>query len=195
LGAFLPFYLDAFLPFIWTPFLPFIWAPFCPWGPPDFNKYFVKNIKEFLTKYKMSNPDLSYPDGLYQCILKMCAFHPINIIAGFYYGNKIGGTMGIMLMASSINYWRYPLKKSMRRYSDMVIAFIAVPYHVYLSLFTQNKLLCAGPMICGSLMYPLSLWLEKHKYIKSAVFCHCMLHGLVITGAATTYRDYFLHAV
>ena len=142
----------------------------------------------------MSDSDLSYPNGLYQYILKMCACHPINIIAGFYYGNKIGGTMGIMLMASSINYWRHPLKKSMRRYSDMVIAFITVPYHIYLSLFTQNKLLCAGPMICGSLMYPLSIWLDKNKYIKSAVFCHCVLHGLVVTGTAMTYKDYFLNS-
>ena len=52
--------------------------------------------------------ELSYPDGLYQKILKMCAFHPINIIAGFYYGNKMGGMMGILLMASSINFWRNP---------------------------------------------------------------------------------------
>lgn len=139
--------------------------------------------------------NLSYPDGLYQYILKMCAFHPINIVAGFYYGNKIGGTMGIMLMASSINFWRYPLKKSVRRYSDMIIAFITVPYHIYLSLFTKNKLLCAGPMICGSLMYPISVWLERKQYIKSAVFCHCALHGLVVTGATMIYRDNFLNGL
>ena len=142
----------------------------------------------------MSDPsnlkdELSYPEGLYQYILKMCVFHPINIVSGFYYGNKIGGTMGIMLMASSINFWRYPLRKSMRRSIDMVIAFTTVPYHIYLSLFTKNKLLCAGPMICGSLMYPISVWLEKKKYLKSAVFCHCALHGLVIAGATLTYRD------
>ena len=140
-----------------------------------------------------SKDELSYPDGLYQKILKMCALHPINIIAGFYYGNKIGGTMGILLMASSINFWRNPLLKSRRRFADMAIAFISVPYHVYLSLFTENKLLSAGTMICGSLMYPISLWFHKNNYIKYAAYSHCLLHGLVITGATLTYRDRFLN--
>jgi hypothetical protein len=141
----------------------------------------------------LDKDELGYPDGLYQYILNMCFFHPINIIAGFYYGNPVGGTMGIALFLSSVNYWKYPLIRSPRRYIDMAIAFIAVPYHIYLSLFTQNKLLCAGLTISGALMYPLSIWLTKKNYIKPAAFCHCLLHGLVIGGATFTYRDYYLY--
>lgn len=138
--------------------------------------------------------ELAYPDGIYQYILKMCALHPINIIAGFYYGNPIGSTMGVLLCMTSINYWRKPLLKSMRRYIDMSVAFITVPYHIGLSLFTTNKLLCAGPTILGALAYPFSIWLERKKYTKTAAFFHCALHGLVCAGATLTYRDYYIHS-
>ena len=138
--------------------------------------------------------ELAYPDGIYQYILNMCFFHPINIIAAFYYGNPICGTMGIVLSITSVNYWRNPLMNSTRRYIDMVVAFIAVPYHIYLSLFTTNKLLCAVPIISGALAYPFSIWLEQKKYIKTAAFFHCVLHALVILGATMTYRDYYLYS-
>ncbi len=138
--------------------------------------------------------ELAYPDGIYQYILNMCFFHPINIIAAFYYGNPICGTMGIVLSITSVNYWRNPLMNSTRRYIDMVVAFIAVPYHIYLSLFTTNKLLCAVPIISGALAYPFSIWLEQKKYIKTAAFFHCVLHGLVIFGATMTYRDYYIYS-
>jgi len=141
-----------------------------------------------------SSDELAYPDGIYQYILKMCAIHPINITAGFYYGNPIGGTMGVLLLMTSVNYWRKPLLKSVRRYIDMSVAFITVPYHIGLSLFTTNKLLCAGPMILGALAYPFSIWLERKKYTKTAAFLHCALHGLVCAGATLTYRDYYIHS-
>ncbi len=136
---------------------------------------------------------LGFPDGLYQYVLKMCFFHPICIGAAFYYGNPLAGTLAIALSLSSINYWKYPLISSPRRVIDMITAFSVVGYHIYLSLFTQNKLLCAGPLICGALMYPLSLWLIKNNHIKFAVFCHCNLHILVICGAVLTYRDYYMY--
>ena len=55
--------------------------------------------------------NLSYPDGLYQYILKMCAFHPVNIVAGFYYGNKIGGTMGDNVDGKFSELLARPVKK------------------------------------------------------------------------------------
>ena len=89
---------------------------------------------------------LGYPDGIYQYIFKMCFLHPINIYAGFYYGNFIGGAMGLALFGSSLNYWRHPLIDSYRRTVDMVVVFIVVPYHIYLS---TNRLLCTGPLVFG----------------------------------------------
>lgn len=137
--------------------------------------------------------ELGYPDGIYQYIFNICFLHPINICAGFYYANPIGGTMGLALFGTSLNYWRYPLITSYRRKMDMVVAFVSVSYHIYLSLLTKNKLLCTGPLLCGSIMYPLSIWLQKCNYVKHAAFCHCLLHISVIAGASFTYRDLFLH--
>jgi hypothetical protein len=137
----------------------------------------------------MSNDDLGYPDGIYQYIFKMCFLHPINICAGFYYGNPIGGAMGLALFGTSLNYWRYPVVKSYRRIMDMAVAFIAVPYHIYLSTKTTNKLLCMGPLVFGSAMYPVSLGFNWYKYFGTEAFCHCLLHLSVIAGATFTYRD------
>ena len=138
----------------------------------------------------MSGDDeLGYPDGLYQYIYKMCFLHPINIFAGFYYGNPIGGAMGVALFVTSLNYWRYPLVKSYRRTIDMVVAFISVPYHIYLSSKTTNKLLCMGPLVFGSVMYPVSIFLCKYKYFGTGAFCHCFLHLSVIAGVSFTYWD------
>jgi len=133
--------------------------------------------------------ELGYPDGLYQYIYKMCFLHPINICAGFYYGNPIGGAMGLALFGTSLNYWRYPLVKSYRRTIDMVVAFISVPYHIYLSSKTTNKLLCMGPLIFGSAMYPVSILLTKYNYTGTGALCHCLLHLSVIAGVSFTYRD------
>ena len=144
-------------------------------------------------KDDLSHKELAYPDGIYQYILKMCCFHPINIFAGFYYGNPLGGTMGVLLLMTSVNYWRKPLMNSVRRYIDMAVAFTTVPYHMYLSLFTTNKLLCAVPIVTGALSYPFSIWLQKKNYIKTAAFFHCVLHGLTIAGVTLTYRDYYLY--
>jgi len=144
-------------------------------------------------KDDLSHKELAYPDGIYQYILKMCCFHPINIFAGFYYGNPLGGTMGVLLLMTSVNYWRKPLMNSARRYIDMAVAFTTVPYHMYLSLFTTNKLLCAVPIVTGALSYPFSIWLQKKNYIKTAAFFHCVLHGLTIAGVTLTYRDYYLY--
>ena len=141
-----------------------------------------------------SNPDeLAYPDGLYQYIYNMCFLHPINICAGFYYGNTIGAIMGLTLFGTSVNYWRYPVLTSYRRIIDMIVAFTCVSYHIYLSLFTHNKLLCAGTIIIGSMMYPLSLYFVKNNYNNYGTLCHCLLHALVILGACFIYRDYYLY--
>lgn len=144
-----------------------------------------------IIKNMSQDDDLAYPDGVYQNILYMCGFHPINIFAGFYYGNYVGGTMGIALLATSINYWRRPIVKSYRRIVDMCVAMSVVPYHIYLSFFTSNRLLCSGPLIFGSIMYPFSIWIYNRKYIKSAAYCHCLLHLSIIAGASLTYRDLY----
>ena len=144
----------------------------------------------------MSDNDLGYPNGIYQYIHKMCFLHSINISAGLYYNHKVGATMSIMICFTSFNYWRYPLIKSKRRTFDICVANICVPYHIYISLFTKNKLLCSGLLLLGATMYPISIFINtKYKKPKIGAICHCLLHLFVILGASFTYRDYYLHKI
>jgi hypothetical protein len=137
--------------------------------------------------------ELGYPDGIYQYIYNMCFLHSINIFTSFYYGQKFCGLLGMMLCFTSFNYWKYPLIKSKRRTVDMVVANIAISYHIYLSFFTKNRVLCSGLLITGSSMYPISIVInDKYKNYEIAAFCHCLLHLFIIMGVSFTYRDYYL---
>jgi hypothetical protein len=81
---------------------------------------------------------------------------------------------------------------SYRRTIDMIVAKSSISYHLYLSLYTTNKWITTLPISLGSGLYFVSLYLDKKKYVKSAAFCHCLLHLLVSVGASLTYRDYYL---
>jgi len=137
--------------------------------------------------------ELSYPDRIYQCIFNTALFlHPIHIYTGFYYDMNICGLMGGALYATSLNYWRYPLINSYRRTIDIIVAKSSISYHLYLSLYTTNRWITTIPILFGSSFYFFSLYLYKKKYVKSAAFCHCLLHLFVGVGASLTYRDYYL---
>ena len=125
----------------------------------------------------------------------MYYLHSLNIYTAMYYGHKKATTLSILLTWSSFNYWKYPLKSSNRRTIDMIVANICVPYHIYISFFTKNKLLCSTPLLLGASMYPTSIIINKYKYQKTAAVCHCLLHLFVIIGATLTYRDYYLQSI
>ena len=147
------------------------------------------NIKSEPNSKKML---LAFPDGIYQWIFTISFLHPIHIILGFYYEMYLCGTMGIILFGTSVNYWYLPSITSFARYIDMTVAFTIVPYHLYLSFFTDNKIICTGFLIIGISMYPLSLFLQhKLNYIKRAALCHCLLHFFISTGVCFVYRAYY----
>jgi len=157
----------------------------------------VKNkLKKYkLRKYKLKEKDdeLGYPDGIYQKVLKICFIHPFCILAGLYFqSSPIATILATMLSLTSINYWRYPLITSIRRTIDMVVAFIAVSYHIYLSLSTKNKLLCISLLLLGSIMYPISLVINTYGYHQIGYIFHCLIHVFVSMGAIFTYRDYYI---
>ena len=147
-----------------------------------------------LRKYKLKEKDdeLGYPDGLYQKLFKVCYIHPIGIFAGIYYGSPLATILSIMLSLTSINYWRYPLITSIRRTIDMIVAFTAISYHIYLSLSTENKILCMGLLILGAMMYPISLVINTYGYHQIGYIFHCFIHIFVLMGAVFTYRDYYI---
>lgn len=153
---------------------------------------FLKRYR--LKKYKLKEKDdeLGYPDGIYQNVLRICCIHPLCILAGLYYGSPLATILATMLSLTSINYWRYPLITSIRRTIDMIVAFTAISYHIYLSLSTTNKILCLGLLILGTIMYPISLIINTYGYHQIGYIFHCLLHVFVTMGAIFTYRDYYI---
>lgn len=99
--------------------------------------------------------------------------------------------MGVALFATSLNYWRHPLMRSRRRTIDTVVAKSSIAYRIYLSFYTTNRMLIALPMVTGTGLYFASLFLYQNAYVKSAAFCHCLLHALVGMGASLMYKDYY----
>jgi hypothetical protein len=150
------------------------------------------NLKSNGENTIINNLLLAFPDGIYQWIFKICFLHPMHILLGFYYEMYLCGIMGIILFGSSLNYWKKPYVKSIARYFDMLCVFIIVPYHLYLSFYTDNKLLYTGLVITGIMMYPLSLYLQFIcNYIKHAALCHILLHICVSIGVCFIYRDFY----
>ena len=103
--------------------------------------------------------------------------------------------MGVALLATSLNYWRYPVICSRRRTIDAVVAKSSIAYHIYLSLYTTNRMHTTLPFLTGSGLYVASFYLYKKKYVKSAAVCHCLLHALVSLGASMLYKDYYYSRV
>ena len=137
---------------------------------------------------------LGYPEGVYQVIFYTALFlHPTHIYVGFSCGMTLCALMGVALYATSLNYWRYPLICSHRRTIDTLVAKSSILYHIYLSFYTTNLLFTTLPLLTGSSLYFASFYLYEKKFIKSAAFCHCLLHGLVSIGASATYRDFYLN--
>ena len=157
-----------------------------------------KRKLRFIRKYKLKEKDkeLGYPDGIYQKVFKICCIHPIGVLAGVYYSSSIATiiatVLATMLSLSSINYWRNPLVSSIRRTIDMIVAFTAISYHIYLSLSTTNKILCLGLILLGAMMYPISLVINHCGYHQIGYIFHCLIHVFVMIGAIFTYRDYYI---
>jgi hypothetical protein len=156
-----------------------------------------KKYKNYIDKFNISTTplinnenDLAYPDGVYQYIFYTCFLHPVSISAAFYYGNITAGILSIILSSTSFMYWYKPLMNSYRRYIDITSACFVVLYHLYISLYTKKKIICAGLILFGISMYPFSIYLFKLNKIKSAAICHCLIHILCSLGALLTYYDY-----
>jgi hypothetical protein len=134
--------------------------------------------------------ELTYPDGLYQYVYKVCFFHPVHIFAAFYYEMYFSGLLGIILFMTSTNYWQKPYKKSIARTLDIIFVRIIISQQYYLALLATNNMLCAGLVTAGILMYPLSNYLQnKNNYW--SVMCHCLVHLFISIGLCFMYKDYY----
>ena len=118
-----------------------------------------------LNNWTTNNDVLCYPEGIYNWVFNTCFIHIIHIALAFYNELYMCGIMGIVLFSTSLNYWRFPLMNSDRRFIDICVALISILYHYYLSFMTNNTI--AQILISiGILMYPLNYYLHYQNYIK-----------------------------
>ena len=134
---------------------------------------------------------LTYPNGIYQMIYKVCFLHPMHILSAFYYDMPLSGVLGLILFVTSLNYWKHPIRDSIERKMDVVCVHIIIPYQYYLSLFTTNTILSTGFMTAGILMYPLSNYMQTTNRIRWSALCHCLLHILISIGLCFMYKNYY----
>ena len=143
-----------------------------------------------LNKCNTNNDVLCYPEGIYNWVFNTCFIHIIHIALAFYNELYMCGIMGIVLFSTSLNYWRFPLMNSDRRFIDICVALISILYHYYLSFMTNNTI--AQILISiGILMYPLNYYLHYQNYIKVSALCHCALHAFISLGANFIYTYYY----
>lgn len=130
------------------------------------------------------------PDA-YRMVLKTCFLQPIPISISIYYEMYLCTLMGVVILFTSLNYWRYPLKSSYRRTIDIISVNSIVPYQLYLSFYT-NCMLSALIIVIGILMYPVSNYFQSnYKYVKLSAFFHCLMHILIGIGVSIMYKSYY----
>lgn len=133
------------------------------------------NNKRFTDRFEI----LAYPYGYKYILFLVYILHPIHIYTA-YRNNYIKCCIfDILLMLSSINYWRNPILKSNRRKIDIIIAVSNILYHSYIS---KNK-----TFLFGTLLYPINTFLYKYNYIYTSIICHCLLHISISTSAIFYY--------
>ena len=136
--------------------------------------------------------ELAFPDGIYQYVYSNLFLHTIHISIGFYCNMYLCSTGAIIILMTSINYWKKPVITSFARKIDMICVFIIVSYHYYLSFYTTNKIVSSGMMTIGILNYPLSIYFHNIQYIKTSALCHCLLHTFVSIGCSFMYYNYYI---
>lgn len=143
-------------------------------------------------KNDIKKNELAFPDGIYQWVHSTCYIHPIHISLGLYYEMYLCAIMGFAVLCTSFNYWRNPIVPSVARNVDMGVVFTVIPYHYYLTLYTNNKLLTMAMSTTGILMYPFSIYIQhNYNYVNAAAFCHCLVHMCISLSACFIYQDYY----
>jgi len=82
---------------------------------------------------------LVYKYGYEYILYVACLLHPVHIITAYKYGYINCCMADICLMITSINYWRYPVHNSYRRFIDIGVAVSTISYHIYISPSAFHK--------------------------------------------------------
>lgn len=79
-----------------------------------------------------------------------------------------------MLMMTSINYWRKPIK-GWRRNIDISFVCLTTAYHLYRARKSRMPFIYYGLSFLGASCYPLGYY---YKSVKKGIYMHILLHFL-----------------
>ena len=90
--------------------------------------------------------------------------------------NLVIAPIGVFI--TSINHWRKPEKKSIRRKIDLAVVYLALFYQVYKTRKNRNFLLYLITIAMGGLMHKLSKYMNTGSYVEDDIsaWLHTLLH-------------------
>lgn len=80
---------------------------------------------------------------------------------------------------TSLNYWRYPVSNSMRRYLDIICVLFGIAYQVYYAntyLLLEYRQMYCTLLSISLLFYPLSRFCHVLNLLWVSTYLHCALH-------------------
>ena len=121
----------------------------------------------------MHNAVVLHPDG--SNIIYISSFYllvPFFFAIDYHvYGSSI--VTGITFL-TSINYWRKPIKNSIRRYIDINCVLLGMCYHLHLIYYYSLSKKYYYMIGIGSLLYPIEYKIPINNYYRIAI-CHSLL--------------------
>jgi hypothetical protein len=111
----------------------------------------------------MDNELVLHPHGS-RIIYMTCFYQLAPIYYGIYYKVYDSSIITTIVFSTSINYWRNPIKNSIRRYIDISSVIIGVFYHLYLIYFYSLSIKYYLMIGIGSILYPVQYRIPTDNY-------------------------------
>ena len=117
----------------------------------------------------------SIDKGYYKYIYYLSFCHPIHIIFTYIHERYLCCFLNILLMMSSINYWKYPILKSINQYIDFFVVFLNIIHYLYIYYLSQNILLTfILPLI--AIIYLIEEYYLTYKDYTKITILHSLIH-------------------
>jgi hypothetical protein len=130
---------------------------------------------------------LSIDKGYYKYIYYLSFCHPIHIIITYIRKRYLCCYLNILLMLSSINYWRNPILKSIHHYIDFFVVFLNIIHYLYIYILSPSILLTIILLSIAIIYIIEEYYLTYNNYILITIL-HSLIHILTsITSCLICY--------
>lgn len=123
-----------------------------------------------------------------------CFYQLIPLYFGLHYRVYDISIVTGILFCTSINYWRKPIKNSIRRYIDISWVLFGMYYHLYLIYYYSLSNKYYYMIGTGSLLYPIEYQIPKNNYYRIAI-CHSLLQIIACNICTSICHDIHLRNI